>query len=75
MKYYQHKILTELSIKCFISIANLQNKLRQAARESLWMKEKLCPSPKEGLRKLDENLAQIINDKRGTFKKYLSHKF
>jgi hypothetical protein len=34
------------------------------------MKKKWCQ--KKGLRKWDENLDQIINDKREAFKKYLS---
>jgi hypothetical protein len=34
------------------------------------MKIKWCQ--KKGLRKWDENLVQIINDKREAFKKYLS---
>jgi hypothetical protein len=42
----------------------------QAAKESLGMKKKWCR--KKGLRKWDENVHQIINNKRETFKKSLS---
>jgi hypothetical protein len=49
---------------------NIQKILRQAAKESLGMKQKWCR--KKGLRKWDENLDHITNDKREAFKKYLS---
>jgi hypothetical protein len=49
---------------------NIQKILRQAAKESLRMKKKWYRE--KGLRKCDENLDQIINDKREAIKKYLS---
>jgi hypothetical protein len=44
---------------------NIQKIFRQAAKESLGMKKKWCW--KKGLRKWDENLAQIINEKKRSF--------
>jgi hypothetical protein len=49
---------------------NIQKILRQAANETFGMKKKWCR--KKGLRKWDENLDQIINDKREASKKHLS---
>jgi hypothetical protein len=49
---------------------NIQKILRQAAKEILGMKKKWYR--KKGLRKWDENLDHIINDKREAIKKYLS---
>jgi hypothetical protein len=44
---------------------NIQKTIRQAANQSLGIKNKWCR--KKGLRKWDEDLDQIINDKREAF--------
>jgi hypothetical protein len=49
---------------------NLKKILKQAVKESIRMKNKWCQ--KKGLRKWDEHLAKVINDKREAYKKSLS---
>jgi hypothetical protein len=44
---------------------NIQKTIRQAANQSLRIKNKWCR--RKGLRKWDEDLDQIINDKREAF--------